>query len=62
MTGMMTESSKVQVPSSRIETGTGSTETGMTVSSEEKTIINREKKDRQTGKSSSRKEMMIDDR
>ena len=60
-TGMMTEGFKVQVPSSRTETES-SIETEKIASSEEKTIINREKKDRQTGKSSSRKEMMIDDR
>ena len=60
-TGMMTEGFKVQVPSSRTETES-SIETEKIASSEEKTIINLEKKDRQTGKSSSRKEMMIDDR
>ena len=59
--GTGTGSSKVQVPSSRTETES-SIETEKIASSEEKIITNREKKDRQTGKSSSRKEMMIDDR
>ena len=58
---MMTEGFKVQVPSSRTETES-SIETEKIASSEEKTIINREKKDRLTEKNSFRKEMMIDDR
>ena len=60
-TGMMTEGFKGQVPSSRTETES-SIETEKIASSEEKIITNREKKDRQTEKSSSRRETMIDDR